>query len=148
MLRFLISLIVIALSGFIQSASWFSIAGVKPNLVLVLTLVFFALLERGWVERLAIALTAELSIQFAPLPDIYGIVFLFVVIVCGIAMDYLRLQPILVLTGLVIVSTVTLNVIGSVQFVIALEEVIYNLVLVWIIYLAIEFLYGKKILTR
>jgi len=97
---------------------------------------------------LALALTAELSLQFAPTPDAYGFTFLGAVIVCGLAMDYLRLQPRLTLTVTTVFATVALNVVGSLQWVVMIEETIYNLALAMAIYTFIEFAYGKKLFAR
>jgi hypothetical protein len=148
MLRFITNLASVVLAGFIQSTPWFAIAGVKPNLVLVLTLIFFIVFEYDWLERVALALTAELSLQFAPTPDTYGFVFLGVVIVCGLAIDYLHLQPRLTLAVTTVFATVILNIVGALQWVVMTEETIYNLVLAAVIYALIEFIYGKKLFTR
>jgi len=148
MLRFITSLVSVVIAGFIQSAPWFAIAGVKPDLVLVLTLIFFVVLGHDWIERLALALTAELSLQFAPPPDAYGFTFLGAAIVCGLAMDYLRLQPRLTLAVTTVFATVALNVVGSLQWVVMIEETIYNLALAMAIYTFIEFAYGKKLFAR
>jgi len=45
-------------------------------------------------------------------------------------------------------ATVALNVVGSLQWVVMIEETIYNLALAMAIYTFIEFAYGKKLFAR
>ncbi len=148
MSRFITSLVAVTFAGLLQGAPWFSIAGVKPDLVLVLTFIFFLIIERDWIERLALVLVAELAIQFTALPDIYGFVFIFITVACGFVMDRVRLQPRLMLIFAILVSTIVLNATGPLQPLVTAEEIFYNLVLAAALYLIIELIYGKKVFAR
>ncbi len=148
MSRFITSLIVVVLAGVLQSSSWFQVAGVKPDLVLVLVPIFFMILGTDWIERLALVLSAELSLQFAPVPGIHDFAFIAVLVASGILMDYVRLQPRAILSIIIILATAILGAFGGTQWLVTLEETIFNLILVLTIYTLIEFLYGKKLFSR
>jgi hypothetical protein len=145
MLRFIISLIAVALAGIIQTTPWFQIAGVKPDLVLVLALIFISVLNRDWIERFAIILTAELFLGLTPSPDLYGSIFMGLLIIAALVLDYLRLQPKIGLTITVAVATIILNLSGSWSLQTIILETLYNLVAFIIIYTLTEHLWPNDI---
>ncbi len=145
MLRFVINLALIIAAGLLQLSTWFVFAGVKPNLVMALTLVII-IIDHNWFERLAFILVAELMLQFAPVPDIYNLIFLGLMMVSALVFDYLRLQHYLILGVTITLATIFIDVYGRVQWGMVLTEVAYNLVLVILIYTVINTFYGQKVL--
>ncbi len=144
MLRFIISLALIVLAGLLQSATWFVLMGVKPDLVMVMVLVMLVS-DGDWIDRLAFILVGELMLQFGPTPDIYSIIFIVLMVMSAMVFDYISLQQYVILGVVTFLATVLMDIYGHIQWGFILTEVAYNLVLVMLVYAVLNAPYGKKI---
>lgn len=144
MLQFIIKILVIIFAGLLQSATWFAVIGVKPNLVMALVLAMM-MFDRNWIDRLAFIAVGELMLQFGPSPDVYSFIFLGLMLLSAAIFDYLNLQQYLTLGVAMVVATAVVDIYGHVGWGIALTETAYNLVLVILAYLVLDISHGKKI---
>ncbi|MCL4405170.1 MAG: hypothetical protein M1361_00120 [Patescibacteria group bacterium] len=137
-------MILIIVAGLLQSATWFTLAGVKSDLVMVLVLVML-MIDHDWLDRLALILLGELMLQFGPRPDIYSIIFLGLMVISALVIDLVSLQPYLTLGSVVVAATILMNVYGHIPWSIILTESAYNLVLAILFYTVLKRPYGQKI---
>lgn len=144
MLRFTINFVLIVLAGLLQSATWFSFLGIKPDLVMVLILAIL-ITDHDWIDRFAFIIVGELMLQFAPSPDIYSLIFLVVMLISAVIFDRINLQRYMTLGAVTFLATIAMDVYSRMQWTAILTEAAYNLVLVILIYAILSATYGKKV---
>lgn len=138
-----ISVLVVAGAALLQLTSRLYLWGVKPDLTLVLILVF-SIFNRSWIYRFVLIILGVSILKFYQGVDIDSLIFAVITLLSILLIDYLPWQNFVSYFLVIVLATVVLNASGFAPLV-ALVESIYNLLLFSIIYLVVSRIYAKKI---
>jgi len=143
MLKFVFSALLVVIIALFQLTSYSFIGSIKPNLSLILILIF-SLMNKEWVLRLILIFAAALLLRFSVSFETQNVLFIISSIVGMIIIDYLPWKPVLNIIFAIIIATLLSNIIDF-NFYRVLTEAGYNVILGFIVFLIIQRIYGKKI---
>jgi len=143
MLKFVFSALLVVIIALFQLTSYSFIGDIKPNLSLILILIF-SLINKEWVLRLILIFAAALLLRFSVSFEMQNVLFIISSIVGMIIIDYLPWKPVLNIISAIIIATLLSNIIDY-NFYRVFTEAGYNVILGFIVFLIIQRIYGKKI---
>lgn len=138
-----VSILSVAGAALLQLTSFTFLWGVKPNLTLVLILIF-SVAVRSWTYRFILLVVGGTFLKFYTGKDIGVFIFPSITLLAILLTDYLPWQSVINYSLSVIIATVILNIPGSSLEVVSLETV-YNLVLFWTGHYILSKVNAKKI---
>lgn len=139
----LISVFLVLGAALLQLTSFTFLWGVKPNLTLILILLF-SVAVRSWTYRLILLVVGGTFLKFYAGKDISTFIFPLITMLAILLTDYLPWQSAINYSLAVITATVILNIPGSSLGIVFLEAV-YNLVLFWTGHYILSKVNAKKI---
>lgn len=140
--KYLTSLLTVALLGLLELSNSSFFFGIKPNFVLALSLAF-SRVEKSWLKRLLLVLVGAFSLKFYPAVDIHNIAFAIVTFLAIVLIDYLPWRESLNIVATVALATFFLNISGF-SYKVFLIETFYNVVLTAAFWGLIKKLYDGK----
>lgn len=110
MSSFIISLIVVLFASFIQSSNLILIGDIKPNIIFPLFAVI-ALFRCDWLARSALIMAAALVLKFTPDPTGLDFIFIAASYFLMILIDHLPWGKIINITGAIIITTISFDLV-------------------------------------
>ena len=137
MLIFIVSFIITAVLGFVQTTNWLLLGAiVKPNLILTV-LIVLASINPSWTKRIILVLTAGVIVKFTPGFAALDLIFIGAALFSIFLLDFLPWQgPVNMLTATV-AGTVVMNLERLAVLPIA-SEIVLNLLFAFILYTLIK----------
>ena len=141
MLRYIASITTLAIAAFLQTTNLLFINQIKPNLVFAL-LVAFAHFKKDWAERVFLILVPALILKFSPSILWTDVIFIVSAFLVMALMDYLPWRRIINSIFAVAVGTIIIGI-SALDLSSLLTELVYNIILVIILFSIINWVYGK-----
>jgi len=141
MLRYTVSVGIVAAAAFLQTTNLLFIGQVKPNLIFAL-LAVFAHFEKDWIRRTVLILVPAIVLKFSPLISWLDLIFITSAFLIMALVDYLPWRRAINSIFTVIISTVIIGV-QNLDIRALLTELGYNVTLVIILFVIINWIYGK-----
>jgi hypothetical protein len=142
MWQFIISLLLVAALALIQLTNWFSVANLKPNLILAL-LASLTLFEPNWLKRSIFIFTAVFLLKFSPTLNWLDLILLLSLYLVMVLIDNLPwLKPVNLLVALV-AGTILLNL-DNFRPALVFPELIGNIFLSFLFFSLLKLIYGEK----
>lgn len=138
-----ISVLLVAGAALFQLTNLAYFGGIKPDLTLVLILVF-SIFDRSWIYRLILLIVGGTLLKFYSGLDIQALVFPFAALLSILLIDYLPALGFISYSLAALVGTAVLSVPGFSPPVL-LTEAVYNLLLLWAFYYIVSRIYAKKV---